>query len=75
MTVKEYNTTVELYSDNVYRFILKNIRDEEKAKDIVQDTFMAGLKSANNYRGDASERTWLISILKRKIIKEMRYPQ
>ncbi len=40
MTVKEYNTTVELYSDNVFRFILKNIRDEEKAKDIVQDAFV-----------------------------------
>lgn len=40
MTVKEYNTTVELYSDNVFRFILKNIRNEEKAKDIVQDAFV-----------------------------------
>lgn len=40
MTVKEYNTTVELYSDNVFRFILKNIKDEEKAKDIVQDAFL-----------------------------------
>lgn len=39
MTVKEYNNAVELYSDNVFRFILKNIRDEEKAKDIVQDAF------------------------------------
>ena len=40
MTVKEYNKTVELYSDNVFRFVLKNIRDEEKAKDIVQDSFV-----------------------------------
>ena len=40
MTVKEYNNTVELYSNNVFRFILKNIRDEEKAKDIVQDSFV-----------------------------------
>ena len=40
MTVKEYNKIVGLYSDNVFRFILKNIRDEEKAKDIVQDSFV-----------------------------------
>lgn len=40
MTVKEYNDIVTDYSDNVYRFILKNIRDEEKAKDIVQDAFL-----------------------------------
>ena len=39
MTVKEYNKSVETYSDNIYRFVLKNIRDTERAKDIVQDTF------------------------------------
>jgi RNA polymerase sigma factor (sigma-70 family) len=39
MNIEEYNTTVDLYSDGVYRFILKNIRNEEKAKDIVQDTY------------------------------------
>ncbi len=39
MTVKEYNKTVVLFSDNVYRFILKNIKNVEKAEDIVQDTY------------------------------------
>ncbi|HQG75959.1 MAG TPA: RNA polymerase sigma factor [Bacteroidales bacterium] len=39
MTVKEYNRSVEEYSDYVYRFILASIRDEEKASDIVQDTY------------------------------------
>ena len=39
MTVKEFNKCVDDYSDNLYRFILKNARDEEKAKDVVQDTF------------------------------------
>jgi RNA polymerase sigma-70 factor (ECF subfamily) len=39
MTVKDYNNAVELYSDHVFRFIFKNIRDEDKAKDIVQDAF------------------------------------
>src|SRR6056297_1015071 len=39
MTVKEYNQAVESFSDGIFRFILKNIRDEERAKDIVQDTF------------------------------------
>lgn len=40
MTRQEYNKSVDLYSDNLYRFILKNIRDEEKSKDIVQDTYV-----------------------------------
>jgi len=39
MTVEEYNKCVDLYSDNVYRFILKNIKDTDEAKDIVQDSF------------------------------------
>ncbi len=39
MTVKEYNISVEKYADSIYRFVLKNIKDTEKAKDIVQDTF------------------------------------
>lgn len=40
MTTSEYNKSVDQYSDNIYRFALKNLRDTEKAKDIVQDTFM-----------------------------------
>jgi len=39
MTVKEYNKSVDLFSDNVFRFILKNINDDERAKDIVQDCY------------------------------------
>jgi RNA polymerase sigma-70 factor (ECF subfamily) len=39
MTVAEYNQCVESHSDNVYRFILKNLRDGEAARDIVQDAF------------------------------------
>ena len=39
MTVAEYNQCVDSHSDHVYRFILKNIRDEETAMDIVQDAF------------------------------------
>jgi RNA polymerase sigma factor (sigma-70 family) len=39
MTVNEYNQCVDQHSDGVYRFILKNIRDEETAMDIVQDAF------------------------------------
>lgn len=39
MTVKEYNRSVEEYADSVYRFILADIRDKERASDIVQDTY------------------------------------
>lgn len=39
MTEKEYNHCVSSYADNVYRFILKNLRNEEDAKDVVQTSF------------------------------------
>jgi RNA polymerase sigma-70 factor (ECF subfamily) len=39
MTEREYNECVNLYADNVYRFILKNLRHEEDAKDVVQGAF------------------------------------
>ena len=39
MTEREYNECVGSYSDNVYRFILKNLRNEEDSKDIVQTAF------------------------------------
>lgn len=39
MTLEEYNTAVDQYADNLYRFILKNCKNMEMAQDIVQDSF------------------------------------
>lgn len=39
MTEREYNECVKTYADNVYRFILKNLRHEEDARDVVQTAF------------------------------------
>lgn len=39
MTEKEYNECVSQYADNVYRFILKNLRHEEDSRDVVQTAF------------------------------------
>ncbi|MFZ5939061.1 MAG: RNA polymerase sigma factor [Bacteroidota bacterium] len=39
MTVEEYNSAVDLHSDSLYRFILKNLQDEAGAQDIVQESF------------------------------------
>ncbi|MDX9881294.1 MAG: RNA polymerase sigma factor [Prolixibacteraceae bacterium] len=39
MTVNEYNQSVDQFSDRIYRFVLKNLRDEERARDIVQDCY------------------------------------
>lgn len=39
MTPGEYNRSVDLYSDSIYRFVLKNLKDEETSHDVVQDTY------------------------------------
>lgn len=39
MELDEYNRCVDLHADGVYRFIIKQIRDRDAAKDIVQDVF------------------------------------
>jgi RNA polymerase sigma-70 factor (ECF subfamily) len=39
MTTADYNRCVDEHADGLYRFILKNTRDEDEARDIVQDSF------------------------------------
>jgi RNA polymerase sigma-70 factor (TIGR02943 family) len=66
------NKWIDLYSDYLYNYTISRVSDRVIAQDLVQDTFLAGLKSMKNFKGEASERTWLISILKRKIIDHYR---
>ena len=62
------NNWINLYSDYLFNYTISRVNDREMAQDLVSETFLAGLKSMANFKGEASERTWLISILKRKII-------
>ena len=39
MTIEEYNVSVDNFSDAVYRFLLKNAKDEDKVKDLMQETY------------------------------------
>ncbi|MGB0933972.1 MAG: RNA polymerase sigma factor [Lishizhenia sp.] len=59
---------VEEYSDYLLGFALSKISDRNLALDLVQDTFVAAIKSASNFEGRSSAKTWLTSILNRKII-------
>ncbi|MDZ7741972.1 MAG: RNA polymerase sigma factor [Bacteroidota bacterium] len=55
MTRAEYNQCVDDYADGVYRFILKNIRDEDKADDIVQDAFVKMWEKVETIRFDKAK--------------------
>ena len=60
MTVKEYNYSVEKYADSVYRFIVKSIKDEDNANDIVQDVYEKLWRNVVEVKF-ASARAWLFS--------------
>jgi len=66
------NNWVKLHADYLFNYTISRINNHDLAKDLVQDTFFAGLKAKDNFKGLASERTWLIAILKRKIIDHYR---
>lgn len=59
---------VEQHADYLYNFALTRLNDDEQARDLVQETFLAALEKASGFRGDSSERTWLTAIIKYKII-------
>lgn len=63
---------IDSYADYLFNYTITRVSDKDIAEDLVQETFFSGLKSAINFKGEASERTWLISILKRKIIDHYR---
>lgn len=62
------NSWVKLYADYLYNYTISRVNNHEMAKDLVQETFFAALKAKDSFEGLASERTWLVAILKRKII-------
>jgi RNA polymerase sigma-70 factor (TIGR02943 family) len=56
------------YADYLYSYAITRIHDEDQAKDLVQETFLAALERLDRFEGRSSERTWLTAILKNKII-------
>ncbi|MBX7204664.1 MAG: sigma-70 family RNA polymerase sigma factor [Bacteroidia bacterium] len=59
---------VDLYADSLFRYACKRINQRETAKELVQETFLAALKALPNFKGAISEKNWLYTILKNKII-------
>lgn len=56
------------HGDVLYRYAKARVGHREIAEDLVQEALLAGLRGHQNFRGDSSERTWLVGILKRKIV-------
>jgi RNA polymerase sigma-70 factor (ECF subfamily) len=66
-------TWVDRFGDSLYAFALARVKDPDTAEDLVQETFLAALGAREGFEGRSSMRTWLIAILKHKIIDHMRH--
>lgn len=60
------------YSDYLFAFAVKRTQDPDLSKDLVQDTFIAAFKGIDGFKGNSQPKTWLTSILNRKIIDHWR---
>lgn len=56
----------------LYRYALPRVNDEDTAKDLVQETFLAAWRNYENFKGEISEKNWLYTIIKNKIIDHFR---
>jgi len=60
------------HGDVLFRFAKTRVGRSDMAEDLVQETLLAALRGQQQFRGEADERTWLLAILKRKIIDQLR---
>jgi RNA polymerase sigma-70 factor (ECF subfamily) len=80
MTINEKKTSglsdpqawVDLYGDQLYGFAFARVQNRMVAEDLVQDTFVAALSGIDGFEGRSSEKTWLTSILRNKIVDHLR---
>lgn len=63
---------VERHGDALFRFALSRIGDATVAEDLVQETLLAALRARGDFRGESAERTWLIGILRNKLVDHLR---
>ena len=63
---------VEEYGDYLFRYAHSRLRDANAAEEVVQETFLAGIRFQDQYSGKGSQRGWLLAILRRKIIDYVR---
>lgn len=63
---------VDLYGDYLYRYALSRLRDQDAARDAVQETFLAAIKSLDRYDGRVEVKYWLRGIMRFKIVDRIR---
>jgi RNA polymerase sigma-70 factor (ECF subfamily) len=65
-------TWVDAHGNVLYRYALLRVKDTHVAEDLVQETFISALEGLAAFKGGSSVRTWLVGILKHKILDYFR---
>ena len=60
------------YGDYLYAYAFKKLLSKDLAEDLLQDTFLSAFQARESFKGKSAEKTWLASILKRKIADHYR---
>ena len=63
---------IEAHAEYLYNLAIGQIRDPMVAEDLVQETFLAAVRTRDRFQGQSSERTWLVGILRHKILDHLR---
>ena len=63
---------LERHGDYLYRYALVRVRDAAIAEDLLQGTLLAAVGACESHAGRSSERTWLVGILKHKVVDYFR---
>lgn len=63
---------LDLYGDYLYSYAVLKVGSTSVAEDLVQDTFLSAIRAKETFQGNSSEKTWLVAILKNKIIDHYR---
>jgi RNA polymerase sigma-70 factor (ECF subfamily) len=71
-SVSDPEQWLDLHGDALFRYALTRLRRRQDAEDAVQETLLAALAARRDFRGEAAERTWLIGILRHKIVDRIR---
>jgi RNA polymerase sigma-70 factor, ECF subfamily len=63
---------LEQHGDALYRYAYSRVRNASQAEDLVQETLLAAFQARQGFAGRSTERTWLIGILKNKLMDHLR---
>jgi len=63
---------LERYGDILFRYAVARVHDQTVAEDLVQETLLAAIGAAETFKGGSTEQTWLVGILRHKVLDHLR---